>query len=126
MTMTLQPAPAEVSPRLAQLRRAVRPHMIRRLAGYRTQADAKRYHRRMRKAYVVTHGLLGLLSCTDPLPHDFAVQAVDNLRRAEALHQAVLYLPVTAEGAKARAVALDNLDVAQELVEAMTRMIRRA
>ena len=34
-----------------------------------------------------------------------AAEIVDNLRRAEALHQAVLYLPVTAEGAKARAVA---------------------
>lgn len=100
--------------------------MIRRLPGHRSQTDVKRFHRRVRKAYVVTHGLLGLLSCTDPLPRDFAVQAVDNLRRAEALHQAVLYLPVTAEGAKARAVALDNLDVAEELVETMTRMIRRA
>lgn len=113
--------------RLDRLVRATRPEMVRPSGTARLGAGyPKRLYRRLLAAYAATHTLMA--DCADDamMTPEFVIAAVRNHDCAQSLLAQTRRLPRTHLGARARAQALDNADVALEVLEVIANTANRA
>jgi hypothetical protein len=113
--------------RLDRLVRATQPEMIRPSGAARLGAGhPKRLYRRLRAAWWATHELLSDFSFEKTFAPNDVIAAVSNHERAQSLLAQARRLPRTHLGAKARAQAQDNADVALEVVALLANEANRA
>ncbi|CAM3264775.1 hypothetical protein DESA109040_05735 [Deinococcus saxicola] len=109
--------------------RATRPEMIRPLPARFTRFGPgypKRLYRQIKRAYRQTHELNGAASFEFTCTPEFLLQAVDNHRQAQDLLRKATGMPRTKLGARIRAAALNNADVALEVLEVIAHTANRA
>ena len=113
--------------RLDRLVRATRPEMVCPSDAARLgPGHPKRLYRRLQAARAATHHLLSEFGYEKRFGPDDVIAAVRNHERAQSLLGQARRLPRTHLGAKARAQALDNADVALEVLELLANEANRA
>lgn len=109
--------------------RATRPEMIRHLPSRFARFGPgypKRLYRQIKRAYRQTHELNAAAAFEFTCTPEFLIQAVDNHSQAQDLLRRATGMPRTKLGARVRSVALDNADVAREVLEVIAHTANRA
>lgn len=124
-----RPAAFEQPTRHERLVRATQPELVRPYAFSAVlmgHSHPKRLYRRLRAAYAATDALLRGTEFQPRFSADDVLGLARNHDRAQALLAQACRLPRTHLGAKARALALDNVSLALEGVELLASEATRA